>query len=36
MYKFFECKYRFKLTFLWRKLEFYTRVHKKDVFFVTL
>ena len=31
---FCECKYSFKLTFLRRKLEFYTRVYKKDVFFV--
>ena len=29
MYRFFECKYSFKVTFLLRKLEFYTRVHKK-------
>ena len=28
----FECK----LTFLWRKLEFYTRVHKKDPFCCSL
>ena len=26
MYRFFECKYSFKLTFQWRKPEFYTRV----------
>ena len=31
---FYECKYSFKLKFLWRKLEFYTRVYKNDVFFV--
>ena len=29
MYRFCECKYRFKLSFLWRKLEFYTKVHKR-------
>ena len=23
------CKYSFKLIFLWRELEFYTRVHEK-------
>ena len=32
MYKFCECKYSFKPTFLWQKLDFHTRVHKKDVF----
>ena len=29
MHRFCECKYSFKLTYLWKKLEFYTRVHKK-------
>ena len=29
MYRFRECKYSFELTFLWKKLEFYTRVHEK-------
>ena len=29
IYRFCECKYRFKLSFLWRKLEFYTKVHKR-------
>ena len=28
MYRFFECKYSFKLTFQWSKPDFYTRVHK--------
>ena len=36
MHRLCECKYRFKLTFLRRKLEFYNRVHKKDVSFVAL
>ena len=36
MCRFCECKYSFKLTFLQRKLEFYTKVHKKDVSFVAL
>ena len=36
MYRFCECKYGFKLMFLWRKLKFYTRVYKKDVYFVVI
>ena len=34
MHRFFEFKYSFRLTL--RKLEPYTRVHKKDVSFVAL
>ena len=36
MHRFCECKYSSKLTFLWKKLEFYTRVYKKDVSLVAL
>ena len=36
MCRFFECKYNLKLTCLWRKLEFYTRVHKKCIFCCSL
>ena len=33
MDRFGDCKYNFKLTLLWRNLEFYTRVHKKGSLF---
>ena len=33
MYRFCESKYSFQLRFLWRKLEFYTKVHKKMCIF---
>ena len=36
MDRFCECKYSFKLTFLWRKLYFYTRAHEKYASFVAL
>ena len=36
MYRFSDGKYSFKLIFLSGKLEFYTRVYKKDISFVAL
>ena len=36
MCRLFECKYSFKTTFLWGKLECCTRVHEKDLSFVAL
>ena len=36
MYKFYEYKYSFKLIFLGTKLQFYTKFHEKDPYFVAL